>query len=79
MPYFLKVNSFSFVSYQVSLNSEILVEDLLPLLIMEKDQSLGLLCKVLDEIEEVGIDRDRNVFDPILLICAISVSKERLW
>ena len=35
-PSFPKVNSFASANYQVSLNSEILVEDLLSLLIMEK-------------------------------------------
>ena len=46
---------------------------------MEKEQSSGILCRVLDEREEVVIDRERNVFDPILLVCSVSVSKERLW
>ena len=78
-PSFLKVNSFTSVSYRVSLNSEILVEDLLPFLIMEKDQSSGVLCRVLDEREEAVIDRERNVFYPILSVCSISISKECLW
>ena len=78
-PSFLKVISFASVSYQVSLNSEILVEDLLPLLIMEKDQSSEVLYMVLDEREEAFIDRERNVFDPIFLVCSVSVSKEHLW
>ena len=78
-PSFLKANSFACVSYQVSLNSLILVKDLLPLLIMEKYQSSGVLCMVLDEREEAVIDRERNVFDPILSVCSVSVSKERLW
>ena len=78
-PSFSKVNSFAFVNYQVSLNSEILVEDLLPLRIIEKDQSSGVLCRVLDEREEAIIDRERNVFDPILSVCSVSVSKECLW
>ena len=56
-PYFLKVNSFASVSYQVSLNYEILVEDLFSLLIMEKDQTSGVLCRVLDEREEAVINR----------------------
>ena len=34
---------------------------------------------VLDEREEVVIDRERNVFDPIRSVCSVSVSKERLW
>ena len=25
------------------------------------------------------IDRERNVFDPILSVCSVSVSRERLW
>ena len=77
--HFLKVNSYTYDSYQVSLNSEILVEDLLPLLIMEKYQSSGVLCRVLDEREEVVIDRERNFFDPNLLVCNVSISKEHLW
>ena len=76
---FPKVNSFTFVSYQVSLKSKIPIEDLLSLFIMEKDQSSGVLCRVLDEREEVVIDRDRNYFDPILSVCSIFVSKECLW
>ena len=47
--------------------------------IKEKEQSLGILCRVLDEREEVVIDRQRNVFDPILSVCSILVSKEHLW
>ena len=46
---------------------------------MEKKQSSGILCRVLDEREEVVIDRERNVFDPILSVCSVLVSKERLW
>ena len=46
---------------------------------MEMEQSSGILCKVLDEREEVVIDRERNVFDPILSVCSVSVSKECLW
>ena len=46
---------------------------------MEKEHSLGRLCRVLDEREEVVVDRERNVFDPILSVCSVSVSKERLW
>ena len=46
---------------------------------MEKEQSSGILCRVLDEREEVVIDREMNVFDPILLVCSVSVSKECLW
>ena len=46
---------------------------------MEKYQGLGLLSRVLDEREEVVIDRGRNVFDPILSVCSVSISKERLW
>ena len=78
-PSFLKVNSFASTNYQVSLKSEILVEDLLPFLFMEKDQSSGVLSRVLDEREEAVIDRERNVFDPILLVCNVIVSKESLW
>ena len=46
---------------------------------MEKEQSSGIFCRVLDEREEVVIDRERNLFDPILLVCSVSVSKEHLW
>ena len=46
---------------------------------MEKEQSSGILCRVLDEREEVVIDRERNVFDPILSVCSVSASKEHLW
>ena len=46
---------------------------------MEKEQSSGILYRVLDEREEVVIDRERNVFDPILSICSVLVSKECLW
>ena len=74
-PSFLKVNSFTSVNYQVSLNSEILVEDLLPLLIMEKDQSSEVLYMVLDEREEAFIDREGKFFYPILSVFSVSVSK----
>ena len=46
---------------------------------MEKDQRSGVLCRVLDEREEAAVDRDGNVFEPILSVCSISISKERLW
>ena len=46
---------------------------------MEKYQSSGVLCRVLHEREEAVIDREGNVFDPIMSICNVSVSKERLW
>ena len=46
---------------------------------MEKEQSSGILCRVLYEREEVVIDRERNFFDPIMSVCSVSVSKERLW
>ena len=46
---------------------------------MDKEQSSGILCRVLDEREEVVIDRERNVFDPIMSVCSVSVSKEHLW
>ena len=42
---------------------------------MEKAQSSGILCRVLDEREEMVIDRKRNVFDPIMSVCSVSVSK----
>ena len=37
------------------------------------------MCRVLDEREEVVVDRERNVLDPILSVCSVSVSKENLW
>ena len=46
--------------------------------IME-EQSSGIFYTILDEREEVVIDRERNVFDPILLVWSVSVSKEHLW
>ena len=46
---------------------------------MEKEQGSGILCRVLDEREEVDIDRERNVFDPILSVCNVSISQECLW
>ena len=38
-----------------------------------------MLCKVMDEREEVVVDRERNVCDPILSVCSVLVSKEKLW
>ena len=46
---------------------------------MEREQGLGVLNWVLDEREEFIVDRDRNVYDPILSVENVSVSKERLW
>ena len=46
---------------------------------MEKEQGLGVLCRVLDEREEFVVDRERNVCDPVLTVGNVSVSKERLW
>ena len=46
---------------------------------MEKESGLGVLCRVLDEREEVVVDRERNVCDPIRSVGSVSVSKERLW
>ena len=40
---------------------------------MEKEQSSGILCRVLDEREEVVTDRERNAFDPILSVCSVLV------
>ena len=50
-----------------------------PLFIMEKEQGSGVLCRVLDEREEVVVDSQRNVCDPILSVCSVSVWKEHLW
>ena len=46
---------------------------------MEKEHGSEILCRVLDEREEVVVDRERNVFDPILSVFSVSISKERLW
>ena len=46
---------------------------------MEKEQGLGVLCRVLDETEEFIVDREINVCDPVLSVGNLSVSKERLW
>ena len=46
---------------------------------MEREQGLGVLSRVLDEREEFVIDRDRNVYDPVLSVGEVSVSKEWLW
>ena len=46
---------------------------------MEKEQGLGVLCRVLDEREEVVVDRERNVCDLVLSVGSVSVSKEHLW
>ena len=46
---------------------------------MEKEQGSGILCRILNEREEDIFDRHRNVFDPILSVCSVSVSKECLW
>ena len=46
---------------------------------MEKEQGLGVLCRVLDEREEFVVDRERNVCDPVLSVGNVSVSKEQLW
>ena len=54
-------------------------KELSPLSIMEREQGLGVLSRVLDEREEFVVDRDRNVCDPVLSVGNVSVSKERLW
>ena len=46
---------------------------------MEKEQGLGVLCRVLDEREEFVVDREINVCDHVLSVGNVSVSKERLW
>ena len=46
---------------------------------MEREQGLRVLSRVLDEREEFVVDRDINVYDPILSVGNVSVSKERLW
>ena len=46
---------------------------------MEKEQSLGVLCRVLDEREEFVVDSERNICDPVLSVGNVSVSKERFW
>ena len=78
--HFLKVNSYISNNYQVSLKTpRFLLKTYCHCFIMEKEQSSGILCKVLDEREEVVIDMERNSLDHILLVCSVSVSKERLW
>ena len=52
-------------------NTETLIEDLSPLFIMEKEQGSGILCRVLDEREEVVVDRERNVCDPIFSVGSV--------
>ena len=77
---FPKVNFYISDNYQVSLKTlRFLLKNYCRCFIMEKEQSSRILCRLLDEIEEVVIDRERNVFDPILSICSVSVSKEHLW
>ena len=46
---------------------------------MDKEHGLGVLCRVLDEREEVVFDRERNVCDPVFSVGSVSVSKEHLW
>ena len=77
---FPKVNFYVSNSYQISLKtSRLLLKTYCRCFIMEKEQDSRILSKVLDEREEVVIDRERNVFDPIMSVCSVSVSKERLW
>ena len=47
--------------------------------VMEKEKGLEVLNWVLDEREEFMVDRDRNVYDPVLSVRNVSVSKQRLW
>ena len=60
-------------------NTQIWFEGLFPLFVMEKEHGLGVLSRVLDEMEEFVVDRERNVCDPILSVGNVSVSRERLW
>ena len=46
---------------------------------MEKEQGLGVLCRVFDETEDFFVDRERNICDPILSVGNVSVSKKQLW
>ena len=46
---------------------------------MEKEQGSGVLYRFLDEREEVVVDRERNVCDPLLSVGSVLVSKEHLW
>ena len=57
-------------------NTETLFEEFSPLFIMENDQGLGVLCRVLDEREEVVIDGEINVCDLVLSVVSVSVLKE---
>ena len=43
---------------------------------MEIEQGLMVLSRVLDEREEFIIDRDRNVYDLVLLVGEVLVFKE---
>ena len=47
--------------------------------VIEREHGLGVLCRVLDEREEFVVDRERKVYDPVLSVGNVSVSKERLW
>ena len=40
---------------------------------MEKEQGLGVLCRVLDEREEFVVDREINVGDSVLSVGNVSV------
>ena len=46
---------------------------------MERKKGLEVLNRILDEREEFMVDRDRNVYEPVLSIENVSISKERLW
>ena len=73
---FPKVNFYTSNSDQVSLKTpRLLLKTYFRCFIMEKEKSSGILCRVLDEREEVVIDRERNVFDPIMSVCSVLVSK----
>ena len=45
---------------------------------MEKEQGFEVVNRVLDEREEFMVDRDINVYDPVLSVGNVSVSKYRL-
>ena len=43
---------------------------------MEREQGLGVVSRVLDERGEFVVDRDRNVYDLVLLVGEVLVFKE---
>ena len=46
---------------------------------MEKEKGLEGLTRVLDEREELLVDREGGVYDPFMSMGNVSAIKERLW